>query len=240
MARDKAKCEQARREKLQNGLRVKAEAQAFKEQAHGDRAEWVAKGRELALRDRQQKARVREVLGLKSQRVAELTAVAKQEELDYERNLRYVRDRLHAAKCAGAGAVRAATADEVIDGAKRFAFEQRKQAATSTRTAQQTWREERRAEERNHLAKARANKAAAEASRKRAKELRERLEISRRAEATTAREKQRRDKMEKERAIVYAAGGIRDTHDALYRERYVSEDEATAMTTSLYGRSTAS
>ena len=138
MARNVDKVEHARQQNLQKGLRVKAETQARRQLLQREKEEWIEKGRELAQKDRQQKARIKEVVGLKSHRVAERTAVFKQEELDFERQLRLVRDRLVLEKRAGAAGVRALTSDDVIDTAKKFAYEQRKEVANSTRNAQQT------------------------------------------------------------------------------------------------------
>ena len=107
MAKDRAKMDAAKEENRQKGLKVRAESQAHRAASQQQNAEWVAKGKELAARDRQQKQRIRDVVGLQSKRVAEITAIAKQEELDFERNLRLVRDRLRAAKNAEAASVRA-------------------------------------------------------------------------------------------------------------------------------------
>lgn len=223
--------EQIREQNIQKALRVRAESLARKQLELQQRQQYFARGRELAIAVRQQKERVRRVTGEKCARVAEITAAAKEEEAEFETSLRVVREQLQALKRSRAAGVRAATTDTVLDGAK-YIYERRREVANSTRSAQQTLREERRVEERSHLAKARANKAAAEASRKKAKELRAGLEAARRADATATRERHRRVKAEKEKAIVFASGGLRDRHDAVYRDRFVTETEADAMVAS--------
>ena len=100
--------------------------------------EWIAHGKNLAMKDQLQRQKIRQVVGENSKRVAEMTAIAKQEELDYERNLREVRDKLKADNIAEVAKVRAETADEVIDAAKEFAFEQRKSLAFATKAAEAT------------------------------------------------------------------------------------------------------
>lgn len=239
MVKDREQIDIVREENLEKAHRVRADKVVQKEIERAQKAEWMQRGKSLAIKDQLQRQKIKQVVGENSQRVAELTALAKQEEIDFERNLRIVRDSLLHVKRAETAAVRAATSDGVIDVSRRYAYAKRKELAVSTRVAQQTWREERSQSERSHLAKARANKAAAEASRKKAKELREKLEAERRAEAAAARERQRRDKAEKEKAIMFNSGGIRDVHDHLYRDRYVPEKEAHAMMSSRYLKSVA-
>ena len=239
MARDKQQYELTREQNLQKGLRVKAEVMAQKAQEDKQKQEWIAHGKNLAMKDQLQRQKIKQVCGENSKRVAEMTAIAKQEELDYERNLREVRDKLKADNIAEVAKVRAETADEVIDAAKEFAFEQRKSLAFATKAAEQAWKDERNAHTKAHLAKARANKADAIASRQKAKELREEIITSRQVVANAARKQQQSNKEAKDKTIMFAAGGIKETHDTIYKKKFVPKAAAEALQSSKYATSVA-
>ena len=224
---------------LQKGLRVKAEVMAQKAQEEKQKQEWIAHGKNLAMKDQLQRQKIKQVVGENSKRVAEMTAIAKQEELDYERNLREVRDKLKEDNIREVRKVRQETADEVIDAAKEFAFEQRKALAFSTKAAEAAWRDERHAHTKAHLAKARANKADAMASREKAKELREEIKTSRQVVANAARKQQQSNKEAKEKTIMFAAGGVKDTHDTIYKKKFVPKAAAEALTNSKYATTVA-
>lgn len=169
LRRDKEVRELNARHNLMKGQQVKFEVQSQKAQEERQKQEWKAHGRSLAVRAMKQKQRIKDVVGENSKRVAEKTAKAKQEELDYERELVGVRQKLIDDNRAEVEKVRAETADEVIDAAKEFMFEQKKSLAFSTKAAEEAWRDERAAHTKAHLAKAHANKADAAASRAKAK-----------------------------------------------------------------------
>ena len=239
LARDKQQYDLKKEENLQKGLRVKAEVMAQKAQEEKQKQEWIAHGKNLAMKDQLQRQKIKQVCGENSKRVAEMTAIAKQEELDYERNLREVRDKLKADNIAEVQKVRAETADEVIDAAKEFAFEQRKSLAFATKAAEAAWKDERNAHTKAHLAKARANKADAIASRQKAKELRDEIVTSRQVVANAARKQQQSNKEAKDKTVMFAAGGVKDTHDTIYKKKFVPKAAAEALTTSKYATSVA-
>jgi len=239
MARDKAMYDATREENLEKGLRVKAEVQAQKAQEEKQKQEWIAHGKNLAMKDQLQRQKIKAVVGENSKRVAEMTAIAKQEELDYERNLREVRNKLKADNIAEVQKVRAETADEVIDAAKEFAFEQRKSLAFATKAAEAAWKDERAAHQKAHLAKARANKADAIASRQKAAELRAEIVTSRQVFANAARKQQQSNKEAKDKTIMFATGGIKDTHDTIYKKKFVPKAAAEALSNSKYASSVA-
>lgn len=239
LARDKQQYDLTREENLQKGLRVKAEVMAQKAQEEKQKQEWIAHGKNLAMKDQLQRQKIKQVCGENSKRVAEMTAIAKQEELDYERNLREVRDKLKADNIAEVQKVRSETADEVIDAAKEFAFEQRKSLAFATKAAEAAWKDERAAHTKAHLAKARANRADAVASRQKAKELRDEIVTSRQVVANAARKQQQSNKEAKDKTIMFAAGGIKDTHDTIYKKKYVPKSAAEALQSSKYASSVA-
>lgn len=135
--------------------------------------------------------------------------------------------------------VRAETADEVIDAAKEFAFEQRKSLAFTTKAAEAAWRDERDVHTKSHLAKAKANKADAIASRQKAKQLKEEIAMTRREVANAARKQQQSNKEQKDKIIMFSTGGIKDTHDQIYRKKYVPQDAAAKLQGSKYAGSVA-
>ena len=239
MARDKMQCEMQKEHNLQKGMRVKAEVLAQKAQEDKQKQEWIAHGKNLAMKDQLQRQKIKQVCGENSKRVAEMTAIAKQEELDYERNLREVRDKLKADNIAEVQKVRSETADEVIDAAKEFAFEQRKTLAFATKAAEAAWKDERNAHTKAHLAKARANRADAVASRQKAKELRDEIVTSRQVVANAARKQQQSNKEAKEKTVMFSAGGIKETHDTIYKKKFVPKSAADALQGSKYATSVA-
>ena len=239
LQRDRDQYALMREENLQKGLRVKAEVLAQKAQEEKQKQEWIAHGKNLAMKDQLQRQKIKQVCGENSKRVAEMTAIAKQEELDYERNLREVRDKLKADNIAEVQKVRQETADEVIDAAKEFAFEQRKSLAFATKAAEAAWKDERNAHTKAHLAKARANKVAAIASRQKAKELRDEIITSRQVVANAARKQQQSNKEAKDKTIMFAAGGIKETHDTIYKKKFVPKAAAEALQGSKYATSVA-
>ena len=239
MQRNKQIREMTREQHLAAGEQVKSTVQAFKMQAEKQKQEWIAHGRQLAMRDQLQKQMIRDVVGENSKRVAEMTAKAKQEELDYERELAGVRQKLLQDNKAEVEKVRNETSDEVIDASKEFAFEQRKSLAFSTKAAEAAWKDERSAHTKAHIAKAKANKADAEASRAKAKQLREEIAQTRREVANAARKQQQSNQEQKAKIIMFSAGGVKDTHDQIYKKKYVPADAAERMTGSKYATSVA-
>ena len=239
MDRDISLKDQVKEHNRQRGIRVRDQVAAQKAQEEKQKQEWIAHGRNLAMKDQLQRQKIKQVVGENSKRVAEMTAIAKQEELDYERNLREVRDKLKEDNIREVRKVRQETADEVIDAAKEFAFEQRKALAFSTKAAEAAWRDERHAHTKAHLAKARANKADAIASREKAKELREEIKTSRQVVANAARKQQQSNKEAKEKTIMFAAGGVKDTHDTIYKKKFVPKAAAEALTNSKYATTVA-
>jgi len=239
LRRDKEKGEMTREQNLAKGQQVKADVMAQKAQEDKQKQEWIAHGRSLAMRDQMQKKKIRDVVGENSKRVAEMTAKAKQEELDYERELAGVRAKLLMDNKAEVEKVRAETADEVIDAAKEFAFEQRKSLAFTTKAAEAAWKDERNMHTKSHLEKAKANKADAIASRQKAKQLRDEIATTRREVANAARKQQQSNKEQKDKIIMFSTGGIKDTHDQIYRKKYVPQDAAAKLQGSKYAGSVA-
>ena len=239
MNRDKQIVEMTKQQNLAKGQMVKADVIAQKAQAEKQKQEWQAHGRALANRDQMQKKKIREVVGENSKRVAQMTAKAKQEEMDYERELAEVRDKLLADNKAEVAKVREETADEVIDAAKEFAFEQRKSLAFATKADTAAWKAEADQHRKAHIEKAQANREAARASRERAKLLREEISKSRREIATAARKQQQSNKDQKEKMQYFGAAGVKDTHDSVYKKKFVPAEAAKAMKESKYSSSIA-
>jgi hypothetical protein len=239
MQRNKQIREMTREQHLAAGEQVKSTVQAFTMQAEKQKQEWIAHGKNLAMKDQLQRQKIKQVCGENSKRVAEMTAKAKQEELDYERELAGVRQKLLQDNKAEVEKVRNETSDEVIDASKEFAFEQRKSIAFATKAAEAAWNDERKAHTKAHIAKAKANKADAEASRAKAKQLREEIAQTRREVANAARKQQQSNMEQKAKIIMFSAGGVKDTHDQIYKKKYVPADAAERMTGSKYATSVA-
>lgn len=113
-----------------------------------------------------------QVHGAYSQRVAARAAEIKAEDIEYEHQLKDVRDQIMRENAEEVRRVREQTDTSVTDGSKQFALEQKRILASVTKAAEQAWKMEKKMHTESHLKLARANKAAAEASRKKAKELR--------------------------------------------------------------------
>lgn len=90
----------------------------------------------------------------------------------------------------------------------------------------------------DHLKTARANRADAEASRAKAKELREKIMQQKQKEANAARELMKRNKLVREQALLDSGAGVKAVHDNLYRAKYVPADSATLLETSKLGKAT--
>ena len=80
------------------------------------------------------------------------------------------------------------TADAVIDAAKQFALDRRKEQAKTTKAATSQWKKEQAKNTADHLKQARQNRAEAEATRAHTKKLREEIVKKRQKEAERQRE----------------------------------------------------
>ena len=72
-----------------------------------------------------------------------------------------------------------------------------------------------------------------------AKELREEIVQTRQVIATAARRQQQSNQEAKEKMIMFAAGGVKDTHDSIYKKKYVPKGAAEALQRSKYAASVA-
>lgn len=239
LTRDKAQYDATRQQNLSKGAQVKAEVAAQKAAELAQKQAWQAHGRSLAQRDAEQRAKIRNVVGEGSKRVAEMTAKAKQEELDFERELKARRKEILEENQREVQKVRLETADEVIDGSKEFAFEQRSALARATKEAESAWREERNVHTKSHLNKAKNNKADAEASRAKAKALREGIVSSRQQQAASMRKQHQAIKEQKAALQNGFGGSVKATHDSIYRNKFVPKDAAARFAESKYASAVA-
>lgn len=189
-AKHKAHKEQMQKDNLQTGASIKQHAAALKAVKQQQNLEHIEQGRAAVLRDEEQRRKIQNVKGEVFRNVAIATAQAKQDEIDIELALSRERGRVHAEKQAKVNAVRAETGDEILDQAKEFAYNQRKQLAAETNAAAAVAKDERRANEEMHLEKAKMNKAAAKASRAAAKQKREDIVALKEIEAKQSRVRQ--------------------------------------------------
>ena len=70
-----------------------------------------------------------------------------------------------------------------------------------------------------------------------AKELRDEIVTSRQVVANAARKQQQSNKEAKDKTLMFAAGGIKDTHDTIYKKKFVPKQAAEALTNSKYATS---
>mmetsp|Transcript_65852 Transcript_65852/g.130539 ORF Transcript_65852/g.130539 Transcript_65852/m.130539 type:complete len:307 (-) Transcript_65852:164-1084(-) len=172
-AKQKALKEQILQANLSTGTAIKKKAAALKATKEHQDLQHMEKGRAAADRDEEQRRKIRDAKGDAFKQVAEQTARAKQKEIDSEFELARARAKIHAEKQAKVSEVRRQTGEAVLDASKEFVYMQRKALAASQNAAAAAAKDERKANEETHLEKAKANKAAAHASRAAAREKRE-------------------------------------------------------------------
>mmetsp|Transcript_14210 Transcript_14210/g.36853 ORF Transcript_14210/g.36853 Transcript_14210/m.36853 type:complete len:334 (+) Transcript_14210:2-1003(+) len=235
MARDKQQYELLRRSNWQKGTQVREDVGAQKSEAVRLRAEWIEHGRRLAEKDAEQRKKVRDVTGEGSKRLTDMVAQCKLEEAEYEAELAHRRGQILSENQAEVQRVRNETADSVIDAAKQFALEQRRDLARSTKHETAAWRSERSANTAYHLKTARTNRAAAQASRSQAKQLREKLIAQRQRDAAAQRAARTSARETKERLKEQLGGGIKSNHDDMYHAKYVPAGSAELYSQSRYG-----
>lgn len=233
-AAGKSAMESIEQQNMEKAMQVRAEIEARRAKQQAERAAWLEHGRRLAYQDKLQRTRNKEVVGANTKRVAELSAMARQEALDLERHLLSIRNDINKHNREKTQRIKATANQEIVDTSKNWSNANRRKQAQNVESELKDWKTERESHMMAHIAKAKANKAAAETSRKKAKELRAQLEAKRRAEASISRDRQRRNAAEKEKMVSSSIGGVRDSHDTLYRRRYVPADRAEALQNSPY------
>ena len=67
----------------------------------------------------------------------------------------------------------------------------------------------------------------------------EEIVTSRQVVANAARKQQQSNKEAKDKTLMFAAGGIKDTHDTIYKKKYVPKSAAEALQGSKYAGSVA-
>ena len=189
-------------------------------EAERARQEWMEHGRALVLAQKEEQARMRDAV---SPRVSELHSRSAREKMEQAASLQRVRDSLQKSKSADAERVRTETAVDVGINSRIVFYQQRRALVASKSTEALTWRQERQREEQSHLARARANRAAIEETKRRTKEQRARVEAERRAASLAAKTEHQKLKAETARAV----SQIKDNaHDFVYRQRYASQEVA--------------
>ena len=155
-----------------------------------------------------------------------MVAQAKFEEEEDERELSERRAELLQQNRDEVAKVREETADAVIDAAKQFALDRRREQAKTTKQATVEWKKEQAKNAAEHLKHARQHRAEAEATRAHAKKLREQIVLQRQKEANVAREATRKNKLIKDQMLLESGQGIKAVHDNIYRSKYVPQDSA--------------
>ena len=230
--RDRQECDAMRQSNLMKGLQVRDDVLAYKEEAQRLRSEWVEYGRKLSDNSAEQKRRIRDSVGEGSKRVQDLVAACKLEEEEFERELADRRADILDQNRNEVLRIKEETADTVIDAAKQYALDRRREQAKGTKSAMAAWDQERKKNTAAHLKTAQKNRAEAEATRAHAKQLREAMVKQRQKEAQTARETTRRNKLAKDQALLESGAGIKAVHDNIYRSKYVPQESAEMLATS--------
>ena len=215
---DRSRCEGVRQQNHDKGDAVREEFGSMRSHAERAKQEWIEHGRALVLAEKEEQARMREAV---SPRLSALHSKSAREKQQHMVSLAKAREAVKDSNYAEAQRVRSeATIAEI---SQMNAYQRRKALATSKSTEALAWKEERRREQQNHLAKARANRAAIEESRRKIKEQRIMLEEQRRAASAEARAQHQQLIAASMRSV---SQSVEASHDAIFRTRYASEQEA--------------
>ena len=172
--------EMVSQQNLAKAMQVKEGMEARRLKQQEERAQWIEHGRRLAFQEKIQRSRSKEAVDANSRRSAELTAMARHDAIDLERHLLHRREEMHHHHRVNTQRVRAGTAPDLIEQSKSWSSSQRRQQARGVASSRDAWKTTRDQEIMSHITKAKANKAAAEASRKKAKDIRAQMELTRR------------------------------------------------------------
>ena len=235
MLRDKQQYEALRRQNWQKGMQVREDLTECRGEKERLKAEWIEHGRRLRVNNTEQRKRIAESVGEGSKRITELVAQCKLEEEAFEAALAERRREVLEANRQEVQKVRAETDRGVIDAAKLYAHAQRKEAATGTKKTIELWKRERGANTAYHLKAARQNRADAQATRAKAKQLREELVQKRKKEAVLQRSKLKSSREENERLREKLVGGTKTNHDEMYHAKFVPAGSADVFSKSTYG-----
>ena len=238
MQRDKQKYDALREANLLKGLQVREDVSSQKGEAARLRQEWAEYGRRLAQQDGEQRRRIREVCGEGSKRVQDRVAQCKFEEEEYQKEMERRRAEILREKKEEVQRVREETNEAVIKESKQFAIDRRKNQALGTKDTVASWKSERSSNTATHLKSARANRADAEASRQKAKKLREELVLRRQQEAREAREASKKNQQRKDQLTIQQGLGMKTVHDGIYKAKYVPQSSAEYLESSKYGKTT--
>jgi hypothetical protein len=132
MAKHRATKEARLQQNVENAEAMKHQAFVLKMAKKQQQLEHMERGRLAAERDEEQRDKIRQVRRDNFKTSAERMARAKQDEFANERTMALERERLRAEKHAKVAAVRQETAEEVLDAAKFFAYNQKRALAAET------------------------------------------------------------------------------------------------------------
>jgi len=237
--RDKAVIEEHRQRNLAQGKAIKAEIAALKQAKAMSKAQWEFRGRQLAKKDLEQREKIKAVRGEGSVVLKELTAKVKAEEAALAESIVNKKREILEANRREVAEIKKETDDHVTDASKKVFYEQRKSLAENTRLAEEAWVSERNQKTGDFIAKAKANKEEAAATRARAKQIREEIILKRQAEASKMRKEQGEIKEILEKTAIMSATGVKGTHDKLYKNKFVSAEAAQKMLQSPYASAVA-
>uniref|UniRef100_A0A7S4KG69 Uncharacterized protein n=1 Tax=Prymnesium polylepis TaxID=72548 RepID=A0A7S4KG69_9EUKA len=239
IARDRQVLNEHKEKNLAQGKAIKAEVAALKQAKAMAKAQWEMRGKALAKKDHDQKEKIKMVRGEGSKSLNELTAKVKAEEAALAESIVNKKREILEANQREVAEIKKQTDDHVTDASKKIFYEQRKSLAENTRLAEEAWVSERNQKTGDFIAKAKANKEEAAATRARAKAIREQIVFDRQKEAAKMRKEQTEIKEILEKTAMMSATGVKGTHDKLYKEKYVSAEQAAKMAQSPYASAVA-
>lgn len=234
IARDRLVLEAHKERNLAQGKAIKEEVALLKQAKAMSKAQWEHRGRQLAKKDQEQREKIKMVRGEGSKVLVELTAKVKAEEAALAESIVTKKREILEQNRKEVAEVKKQTDDHVTDASKKVFYEQRKSQAENTRLAEEAWVSERNQKTGDFIAKAKANKEEAAATRARAKAIREEIVVNRQKEAAKMRKEQTEIKEIIEKTATMSANGVKGTHDKLYRQKFVSAEVAARMSQSPY------
>ena len=234
MKRDKTMYSLRRDDNLRKGQQVKADVKQQNVASARKKQEWMEHARSIKANTLAQRQRTMEAKIANVNRAYDMATLAKEAQVDMQRQREEVRNRLKEQRSALAHTMRSQTADEITDSAKDWSNEQRKSAAFATRAATMSWKAEREAQNSERLAKARQNRDATRATRQKAKELSLQLVAQRQAVASATRKQQQANKQAKSSVVVSSGNTAKDMHDAIIKQRYATQEQAEAVLNSKF------
>jgi len=188
----------------------------------------------MAKAGREREARIRGVRGEGNKGLMEKTAAIRAEEIATNQLIIKKREQILEENRAEVAAIRKTISDEVTDESKKIFFEKRKAIASNTRAAEEAWAAERADNQAKHQQLVKERREELWKNRNAAKIEREKIIEQNRVNAVKHRQNASENKAELARLALTSATGAKGTHDSLYRQKFVSAEDAKKLMESPY------